>query len=295
MNSEERPASVKESELLRDWFARQSKWTTWRAFSDALPLPYSSLEKYVHGRPIRVPEHRARIYDLTGIEAFRPATPTKPDQVNATPPAGKDSDKDKARLAVELRQWLSQKGRFPSIAEMARSIGIAESTLGDYFIGRALPSPKNLKILKEVTQLGVLDDISKTPTHRSLEGPETLVGQDVKSLEERLQAVKKGFTSLAEDLQSLIKNAGRYSVAYSLQPVDETPTGRSRRVAEVLAHLRGELEFFKAGSAEDREAFRRAIPGEQLGYVVSLLKALYDEDTFREWLHFTQLDLTEKR
>ncbi|MBI4167294.1 MAG: helix-turn-helix transcriptional regulator [Acidobacteria bacterium] len=295
MKSEETPASVKESELLRDWFARQSKWTTWRAFSDALPLPYSSLKKYVHGRPIRMPEHRARIHRLTGIEAFHPATPAKPDELNATPLAGKDSDNGKARLAIMLRQWLSQRGRFSSIAEMARSIGIAESTLREYFIGRALPSPKNLRILKEVTQLGVLDDISKTQTRRSLEGPQTRFGQDVKSLQDRLDAVQKGFTSLAKDLRFLIKDAGRYSAAYSLEPVDQTPTGRSRRVAEVLAHLRGELEFFKAGSAEDREAFRRAIPGEQLGYVVSLLKALYDEDTFREWLHFTHLDLTEKR
>jgi hypothetical protein len=59
--------------------------------------------------------------------------------------------------------------------------------------------------------------------------------------------------------------------------------------------LKDELEFFKTGSAEDREAFRRAVPGEQLGYVVSLLKALYDEEAFREWLHFSQLDLTEKQ
>jgi transcriptional regulator with XRE-family HTH domain len=293
MKSEETPASIKESELLRDWFARQSKWRTWRAFSDALPLPYSSLQKYVHGRPIRVPEHRARIYHLTGIEAFQPAIPTKPDELHPTSPTGKDSDK--ARLAIKLRQWLSQQGRFSSIAEMARSIGIAESTLRGYFIGRALPSPKNLRILKGVTQLGVLDDISKTQTRQSLEGPERSVGQDTKSFEDRLDAVKKGFTALAKDLRYLIKDAGKYSAAYSLEPVDQSATGRSRRVAEVLAQLRGELEFFKAGSAEDREAFRRAMPGEQLGYVVSLLKALYDEDTFREWLHFTELDLTEKR
>jgi len=293
MKSEDTPTSANECELLRDWFARQSKWRTWREFSDALPLPYTSLKKYVHGQPIRLPEHRARIYRLTGIEAFHPAIPTKPDELHATPPTGKDSDK--ARLAIRLRQWLSQRGRFSSIAEMARSIGIAESTLRNYFIGRALPSPKNLRILKEVTQLGVLDDISKIATRQPLEGPDTLVGQDRKSLQDRLNAVKKGFTSLAEELQLLIKDTGRYSAAYILEPVDETPTGRSRRVAELLAHLRAELEFFKAGSTEDREAFRRAIPGEQLGYVVSLLKALYDEATFREWLHFTQLDVTEKR
>jgi transcriptional regulator with XRE-family HTH domain len=293
MNPEHTPPAVKESELLRDWFARQSKWATWRAVSDALPLPYSSLKKYIYGRPICLPEHRARIYNLTGIEAFQPATPAKPDELSPGLPAGKDGDK--ARLAIELRQWLSKQGRFSSIAEMARSIGMAESTLREYFIGRALPSPKNLKVLKEVTRLGVLDDILKASTHRSSEGPERLVGRDTKTFEGRLDVIKKGFASLVRDLRFLIKDAATYSPAHCPEAVDQTRTARSSKVAEALTHLRAELEFFKAGSAEDREAFRRAVPGEQLGYVVSLLKALYDEDTFREWLHFTRLDLTEKR
>jgi hypothetical protein len=293
MNPEGTATSVSEGQLLRDWFARQSKWKTWRALSDALPLSYSSLKKYIHGRQIRLPEHRARIYRLTGIEAFQPATPSDPAEVCAAHPTGKDSEK--ARLAINLRQWLSQQGKFSSIAEMARSIGIAEAALREYFIGRALPRSTNLKVLKEVTHLGILDEISKTPTQGSPGRPRTLVRQDTKSFEDRLDAIKKGFVSLAREFELLLKGVGRSLPVYSLEEADQTPEARSRRLADILARLRVELEFFKAGSVEDREAFRRAVPGEQVGYLASLLKALYDEDTFREWLHFTQLDLTERQ
>jgi len=260
--------------------------------ADALPLPYSSLKKYVRGRRIRVPEHRARIYKLTGIDTFRPDRSNLPSQQGAVPPTVQDTRK--TRLAIEMRQWFSQQGNFHSIAEMARSVGIAESTLRDYFIGRALPTPKNLSILKKVTHLTFLDEILETAVCDRGSEPKVPVGRQTKGLLARLDAIKRSFGSLADELGCLVGEADSHVAAQS-RAVDETPGGRSRSIAELLVRLKDELEFFKAGSAEDREAFRRAIPGEQLGYVVSLLKALYDEGAFREWLHFSQLDLTEKR
>jgi transcriptional regulator with XRE-family HTH domain len=293
MRSSETPASLTEGQLLRNWFSRQSNWRSWRALADALALPYSSLKKYIHGRPIRIPEHRAKIYRLTGIDAYRTdSPPARKDTECATP---SEDDDQKRKLAIRLRQWLSQQGKFRSIAEMARSLGIAESTLRDYFIGRALPTPKNLTILREVTQLSVLDDILKAPASRRREQRKTGIGRDGKSFLIRLDAVMKSFSSLSEELESFVREAERQSATHSREPADQTSSGRARTITNLLARLKGELEFFKAGSAEDREAFRQAIPGDQLGYVVSLLKALCDEDTFREWLHFSQLDLTEKR
>lgn len=293
MESEETTPLLKEDQLLRDWFAGQSNWRTWRAFSDALPLPYSSLKKYVHGRPIHLPEHRAKIYRLTGIEAFRPDSSAELREVRTAPPGGEESNK--TRLAIQLRQWLSQQTRFHSIADMARSIGIAESALREYFIGRALPSPKNIRKLKETTQLDLLDDILKSAPSRRGETPKAGIAQDPECFATRLGTIKRSVASLAEEFDSLAKELGRRSVADSREEVDQTPAGRSRTITELLARLKGELQFFKAGSPEDREVLRKVMPGEQVGYVVSLLKALYDEEAFREWLHFSQLDLTEKR
>lgn len=292
MKPEEAPPSLKEDQVLRAWFSGQSEWKSWRALSDALKIPYSSLRKYVHGRPIRIPEHRARIHRLTGIETFRPDSCDDERMARPGLPTGEEDKKTK--LAIQLRQWFSQQAKFRSIAEIARSIGIADSTLGDYFTGRSVPTPRNLSKLRGATQLNVLDEISEAGTsHRGKRRRERFA-RDAKNFLSRLDAVKRSFASLADEFESLVKEVGKHPEAGSREAVDQTLTGRSRTIAELLARLRVELEFFKAGSAEDREAFRRAIPGEQLGYVVSLLKALYDEEAFREWLHFSRLDLTEK-
>jgi len=293
MKAEETTPPLNEDQLLRDWFAGQSNWRTWRAFSDALPLPYSSLKKYVHGRPVRLPDHRAKIYRLTGIEAFRPDGSAELGEVRTARPGGEESNKTK--LAIQLRQWLSQQTRFHSIADMARSIGIAEGTLREYFIGRALPSPKNIGKLKEITHLDLLDDILKSAPSRRSETPDAGIARDLVSFGTRLGTIKRSVASLAEEFDSLAKELGRRFAAHSRGEVDQTPAGRSRTITELLARLKGELEFFKAGSSEDREVLRKVTPGEQVGYVVSLLKALYDEGAFREWLHFSQLDLEEKR
>lgn len=77
----------------------------------------------------------------------------------------------------------------------------------------------------------------------------------------------------------------------------EKTMSRARTIVEIvdlLARLRWELEFFKTVSPQDRETFRQAIPGEQVGYIVSLLKAFYDEDEFREWLSFSRGKGSEK-
>jgi len=74
-----------------------------------------------------------------------------------------------------------------------------------------------------------------------------------------------------------------------------TATASSKRppalhAAEVLKALRqlGEvLEFFKKGSPQDRELLRRMVPGADVGYITSLLRALYDEDQFEEWILFS--------
>lgn len=201
---------------------------------------------------------------------------------------------DKKTLAIHLRQWFSQQEKFRSVVAMARSVGIPKSTLGDYFNGCSLPTPANLSKLREATGLNILDGISKSLPRRRAERKIRTV-KDTKTFLSRVEAVKRNFNSLADELEFLLREAGNGSETSSKEPTDQTAMGHSRTIAQLLARLKRELEFFKAGSPRDRESFRELVPGEQVGYIVSLLKALYDEAIFREWLHFTQLDLTEKQ
>lgn len=70
-------------------------------------------------------------------------------------------------------------------------------------------------------------------------------------------------------------------------------TGKERAAREVLMALHrllAELDFFKRGSAEDRALLRRFLPARDVGYLTTLLKAMYDEDQFQAWVYFTDYE-----
>lgn len=57
------------------------------------------------------------------------------------------------------------------------------------------------------------------------------------------------------------------------------------RLKAILFLLKEELEYFKNSSVENRGILKEKIPGSQVGYIASLLTALYDEN---------QLDIFKK-
>lgn len=57
------------------------------------------------------------------------------------------------------------------------------------------------------------------------------------------------------------------------------------RLKAILFLLKEELEYFKNSSTESRSILKEQIPGSQVGYIASLLTALYDE---------SQLDIFKK-
>ena len=61
---------------------------------------------------------------------------------------------------------------------------------------------------------------------------------------------------------------------------------RTKKVKELLIQLEKELEFFRDGSREDRDCFRK-LSVYDIGYISSLLTMLCEEDKFKRWLAFT--------
>ena len=70
-------------------------------------------------------------------------------------------------------------------------------------------------------------------------------------------------------------------------PSEGLSAARAAEVLRVLRRLAQVLEFFKTGSPTDRDLLRRMVPGTDVGYITSLLRALYDEDRFEEWILFS--------
>ena len=77
----------------------------------------------------------------------------------------------------------------------------------------------------------------------------------------------------------------------SAQPSKATTSSRKEMAQSVFTtihRLLNELNFFKRGTPADRAILRQIVPARDIGYLTTLLKAMYDEDQFQTWLYFAE-------
>ena len=63
---------------------------------------------------------------------------------------------------------------------------------------------------------------------------------------------------------------------------------RARKIRSLIFLLKEEIDFFKNSSVETRELLKSCLDNEETGYVVSLIRALFDDQTFQVWKAFEQ-------
>jgi hypothetical protein len=73
-----------------------------------------------------------------------------------------------------------------------------------------------------------------------------------------------------------------------------TAEEKARAVMRLLISLSNELEFFKNCTEDERRIFKKTVPGQDVGYITTLLRALYDEDKFQKWLFFSTYTMKGK-
>lgn len=59
------------------------------------------------------------------------------------------------------------------------------------------------------------------------------------------------------------------------------------RLKTILILLKDELEYFENSTPENRKILKEHIPGDQIGYLASLLSALYDESQLEIFKNFS--------
>lgn len=177
-------------------------------------------------------------------------------------------------INVALNEWFKAQTKWKSRADFAREIEINESTLGDYFKGRHQPSRENRQKLFKATGLECFKPTEgeealqvelPIPEPEKWEVPWSDVGQ-------QLVVVGQAVAQLGK----LLTRSSASGVVAHVQAVEET-----------LYALNDELEFFKEGSPHARGILRRRLSGPDVGYVTTLLKALFDEEKFQNWLVMT--------
>lgn len=175
--------------------------------------------------------------------------------------------------AAALRNWFSSQKRFGSWAAMERALKITKDYLHLVKNGkRRAVDPELRNKLYQATGLDTFKPIvSLKPSKRNF------------------QKKLKTNASAKSDSDMTIKN-----VTYPISEKQENATAKANEIKKLIIDLAEALEFFKNKPESTRKTFRRIIPGEDVGYITTFLKALYDEDQFQRWLFFSEYKLRSK-
>ncbi|MBI5188143.1 MAG: hypothetical protein HZA07_03595 [Nitrospirae bacterium] len=247
--------SHKETELLKNWYKTQQISKSYKELATKTNIPYSALKHYFAGRSIKNKNHRRALYEATGIELLKEKELDIPSMIKEEAVQYKAKKEEvsetlKHQLTITLRQWFQSQTQWKSLKELAKATAINYSTLKHYFEGHNFPTEENLKKLIGIIKIPALSELIKKEPQ--LSRAETITSQEILSFNYQDAAQK------------------------------------AQKVYDLLLKLNDELEFFKKGTPKDRELFRNTIPGKDIGYIIALLKALYDEDAFQNWLFFAE-------
>jgi len=181
-------------------------------------------------------------------------------------------------INIALNEWFKKQTKWKSRADFARAIEINKGTLKHYFRGDRQPSSENRQKLFKATGLECFQPTEAKealqvempiPKPKKQGVPWNDVGQ-------QLVVIGQAITRLGK----LLTRSSASDVVAHVQAVEET-----------FYALNDELEFFKEGSLHSRKILRQRLNGPDVGYVTTLLKALFDEEKFQNWLAMTTYEI----
>jgi hypothetical protein len=192
---------------------------------------------------------------------------------------------DQLPLHTQLRNWFKSQTKWKTKKEFADDIGIKYKTLEDYFYKGSRPG----KEIKKKEKPKTLQDSSKVER----EPKEVEIFTDMTDEIIEIQKISSNLNEKLNDLTEIYEKCIANKLPHSKE--DSTIEERVVIVKELVYALNRELEFFKKGSSESREIFGNSIYAPDVGYIMALFKALFDEDKFQTWLLMSSYELKRRR
>ena len=154
---------------------------------------------------------------------------------------------------IQLREWAKKKfgDEKGYIRKAAEYTGIHYVTLKAYMGGRYFPGEENRKTL-----------FMKT-------GLECYATEEVKD-------------EISESMMKELESVGR-----EIHEKYPTPLGRTLYIRQLVSTIMDELDYFKDSSPEERGMLAENVDPKDIGYLASLIKALFDEDKFQQFMLLT--------
>jgi hypothetical protein len=207
---------------------------------------------------------------------------------------------ERTREAEAFKAWFTSQKRFTTLAAMERALNITPDYLNKIRRGqRRATRPELRQKLYETTGLEAFKPIVSTvPRSRVESVRRSLAEPSMKQSEVSVQKV--GIETLTKEIKALRRKvddidtrlvAARVYQYQESKKTTNSATERAKKVMNILLMLNTELEFFKRCPQSDREIFKKIVQGPDVGYITTLLKALYDEDKFQRWLLFSNYEM----
>ena len=211
--------------------------------------------------------------------------------------------------AKAFKEWFENQKTYNSIYSMERALGISKDYLNKIKSGKSRATRPEIRQkiqtatgLKEFSPIQILSkaSIHVVNNEKFLEKPEEFAlssQQQQKSSEEspiykqlvNVQPLVKEIKDLGIMANKILTQLSEVKIAQevSSKPQSSSAETRANTVMILLMSLSSELEFFKTCGENERRIFKKIVPGQDVGYITTLLRALYDEDKFQRWLLFS--------
>ena len=190
----------------------------------------------------------------------------------------------RAEMAKALKAYLATHPDEGPISHLSAKIGVDRWTLGEIMRGTITASERATERLYELTQAQVFRNLR---ARNKKVGP-TVSRQQRPSIDELLEEVDRLRASI-ERLRRSSATADASASETRASPEKATVRSRAQTVGRILGELDRELAFFKDETqTEARHVLRRVVDAKDVGYLIALLKAMYDDDAFENWIFGAQ-------
>jgi len=191
----------------------------------------------------------------------------------------------RGEMAKSLRAYQSLNPELKTISRLSAKTGVDRETLGRILRGTTTPGPKSMTKLYQATQAEVFRNpsVKRDKQTSSVSGSVRALG-----IEDFLNEVKRLSLSV-ERLRISLSPAEASSSEGKMLPKRMSVHARAQAVGRILGELDRELAFFRQESRQDaRHVLRRVVDAKDVGYLIALLKAMYDDDAFENWIFGAQ-------
>lgn len=194
------------------------------------------------------------------------------------------------KFTEEFRMWFSKQKRWKTQKELAEFLDMPYSSFKKFFQGRSFPKGEIRKKLYQVTNIEMLrlDGIKTTTSNES----DTQNQSKMISIEDHVNKIEKSMRSIQTDLESLKGYINENKKTFQIEIKNITPY---EKLANSFYDLAEVIISFRKSDKNQREKIRQMISPKDVGYVISFLKALFDEDKFSDFIFFSKYDFEKRK